>query len=73
MRAGAGGVAPGEGRREPVRGVRRRIVEHLTRAHQEIPAVTYVEECDFTGVDMKKPTAARAARDGCSRSRSSPS
>ena len=44
---------PSEGRREPVRGVRRQIVEHLTRAHQEIPAVTFVEEADFTGVDVK--------------------
>ncbi len=39
-------------RREPVRGVRRQIVEHLTRAHREIPAVTFVEEADFTDVDM---------------------
>ncbi|MBW3592521.1 MAG: 2-oxo acid dehydrogenase subunit E2 [Actinobacteria bacterium] len=43
-----------EGRREPLRGVRRKIAEHLTRAHQEIPAVTYVEECDFTAVDRKR-------------------
>ena len=43
-----------EGRREPVRGVRRLIVEHLSRAHREIPAVTFVEECDFTGVDVKQ-------------------
>jgi pyruvate dehydrogenase E2 component (dihydrolipoamide acetyltransferase) len=51
-----------EGRREKVRGVRRQIVEHLTRAHREIPAVTYVEECDFTNVDMKQllPTVLRA-------------
>src|SRR5205823_15136104 len=41
-------LAQAEGRREKVRGVRRQIVEHLTRAHREIPAVTYVEECDFT-------------------------
>jgi pyruvate/2-oxoglutarate dehydrogenase complex dihydrolipoamide acyltransferase (E2) component len=41
-----------EGRREPVRGVRRQIVEHLTRSHREVPAVTFVEECDFTGVDV---------------------
>jgi len=41
-----------EGRRERVRGVRRQIVEHLTRAHREVAAVTYVEECDFTGVDL---------------------
>jgi pyruvate dehydrogenase E2 component (dihydrolipoamide acetyltransferase) len=44
---------PSEGRREPVRGVRRQIVEHLTRAHAEIPAVTFVEEADFTDVDME--------------------
>nr|MBA3844488.1 2-oxo acid dehydrogenase subunit E2 [Actinomycetota bacterium] len=43
-----------EGRREPVRGVRRQILEHLTRAHHEIPAVTYVEECDFTGIELKE-------------------
>jgi pyruvate dehydrogenase E2 component (dihydrolipoamide acetyltransferase) len=58
VRAAAGGAsnsllqAP-EGRREKVRGVRRQIVEHLTRAHQEVPAVTYVEECDFSNVDLK--------------------
>jgi pyruvate/2-oxoglutarate dehydrogenase complex dihydrolipoamide acyltransferase (E2) component len=40
-------------RREKIRGVRRQIVEHLTRAHHEVPAVTYVEECDFTDVDLK--------------------
>jgi pyruvate/2-oxoglutarate dehydrogenase complex dihydrolipoamide acyltransferase (E2) component len=44
---------PSEGRREPVRGVRRQIVEHLTRAHREIPAVTFVEEADLTDVDLK--------------------
>ena len=42
-----------EGRREPLRGVRRQIAEHLTRAHREVPAVTFVEECDFTGVDLR--------------------
>src|SRR6185436_15078783 len=41
-----------EGRREPVRGVRRQIVEHLAKAHREVPAVTFVEECDFTGFDL---------------------
>ncbi len=41
-----------EGRREPLRGIRRQIAEHLSRAHREIPAVTYVEECDFTGVEL---------------------
>ena len=45
---------PSEGRREPVRGVRRQIAEHLTKAHREVPAVTFVEECDFTDVDVKQ-------------------
>ena len=45
---------PSEGRREPVRGVRRQIVEHLAKAHREVPAVTFVEECDFTEVDLKQ-------------------
>ncbi|HST17018.1 MAG TPA: dihydrolipoamide acetyltransferase family protein [Gaiellaceae bacterium] len=49
--AGTSGTAP-EGRREPLRGVRRQIAQHLARAHAEIPAVTFVEECDFTGVDL---------------------
>jgi pyruvate dehydrogenase E2 component (dihydrolipoyllysine-residue acetyltransferase) len=47
------GLTPGhaaDGRRETVRGIRRLIVEHVTRSHTEIPAVTYLEECDFTGV-----------------------
>ena len=59
VRGAAGG---GEGRREPVRGVRRQIVEHLTRAHREVPAVTYVEECDFSNFDLKMllPTVLRA-------------
>ena len=40
-----------EGRREPVRGIRRLIVEHVSTSHREIPAVTFIEECDFTGID----------------------
>jgi pyruvate dehydrogenase E2 component (dihydrolipoamide acetyltransferase) len=44
----------GEGRREPIRGVRRQMFEHLTRAHREIPPVTWVEECDFTDADVKR-------------------
>ena len=46
-----GGGPPREGRREPIRGIRRQMFEHLARAHREIPPVTWVEECDFTGVD----------------------
>jgi 2-oxoisovalerate dehydrogenase E2 component (dihydrolipoyl transacylase) len=59
VRAAAG---PSEGRRERVRGVRRQIVEHLTLAHREVPAVTYVEECDFSNVDLHQllPTVLRA-------------
>ena len=45
------GEPPPEGRREPLRGVRRVIAEHLARSHHEIPAVTVVEECDFTELD----------------------
>jgi pyruvate dehydrogenase E2 component (dihydrolipoamide acetyltransferase) len=52
-RAVPAGSATGEGRREPLRGIRRRIVENLTRA-QAIPAVTFIEECDFTGVDLHR-------------------
>src|ERR671934_1942663 len=67
VRAAAGAasdtVSQAEGRREKVRGIRRQIVEHLTRAHREIPAITYVEECDFSGVDLALlvPTVLRAA------------
>jgi pyruvate dehydrogenase E2 component (dihydrolipoamide acetyltransferase) len=66
VRRAAGGASnsllQAEGRREKVRGVRRRIVDHLTRAHREVPAVTYVEECDFSGVDLQLllPTVLRA-------------
>jgi len=63
--ATSGGQAPGpvsEGRREPLRGVRRLIAEHMARAHKEVPAVTWVEECDFGGVDLKLlvPTVLKA-------------
>lgn len=54
VRAAAGdGGAPAEGKRVPLRGIQRQMFEHLTRAH-EIPAVTWVEECDFSGVDLKR-------------------
>jgi len=46
--------APLSERREPIRGVKRQMFEHLTRAHREIPPVTWVEECDFSDVDMKR-------------------
>jgi pyruvate dehydrogenase E2 component (dihydrolipoamide acetyltransferase) len=43
-----------EGTRVQLRGVKRQMFEHLTRAHREIPAVTWVEECDFSDVDHKR-------------------
>jgi pyruvate/2-oxoglutarate dehydrogenase complex dihydrolipoamide acyltransferase (E2) component len=49
--------SPREGRREPLRGVRRLIAEHMSRAHREVPAVTWVEECDFSNVDLKRLVA----------------
>jgi pyruvate dehydrogenase E2 component (dihydrolipoamide acetyltransferase) len=49
------GIAPGQTqRREPIRGIKRQMFEHLTRAHREIPPVTWVEECDFTDADTKR-------------------
>jgi pyruvate dehydrogenase E2 component (dihydrolipoyllysine-residue acetyltransferase) len=52
--AGGGAGAPAEGERVALRGVRRQMFEHLTRAHREIPAVTWVEECDFSNVELKR-------------------
>ena len=55
VRAAAdGGVAASEGRREPLRGVRRLIAEHMARAHREVPPVTWVEECDFEDVELER-------------------
>ena len=62
VRGAGGGGEPDEGRREPLRGVRRLISEHMTRAHREVPPVTWVEEADFSGVDLKLlvPTVLKA-------------
>ena len=58
--AAGGGVA--EGRRERLRGVRRLVAEHMARAHQEVPPVTWVEQCDFGNVDLGRlvPLALKA-------------
>jgi len=42
--------------------VRRLIAEHMARAHREVPPVTWVEECDFSNVDLKLlvPTVLKA-------------
>jgi len=47
-----GAATPREGRREPLRGIRRQMFEHLTRAHA-VPIVTWVEECEFGAIDLK--------------------
>ena len=53
--ASGGATQPtAEGERIPLRGVRRQMFEHLTRAHREIPAVTWVEECDFSNVELQR-------------------
>jgi pyruvate dehydrogenase E2 component (dihydrolipoamide acetyltransferase) len=52
-----GAAGPREGRREPLRGVRRLIAEHMSRAHREVPPVTWVEECDFGNVDLDRVVA----------------
>ena len=49
----AAGRGPSEGRRVPLRGVRRVVAEHMARAHREVAPVTWVEECDFEGVELE--------------------
>jgi pyruvate dehydrogenase E2 component (dihydrolipoyllysine-residue acetyltransferase) len=61
----SGGQSPGpvsEGRREPIRGIRRLMAENMARSHSEIPSVTWVEECDFSDLDLDRlvPTALKA-------------
>ena len=62
VRGAVGGGEPEEGRREPLRGVRRLIAEHMTRAHREVPPVTWVEEADLSSIDLKLlvPTVLKA-------------
>jgi pyruvate dehydrogenase E2 component (dihydrolipoamide acetyltransferase) len=60
------GQSPGqsqEGRRDRLRGVRRLVAEHMSRAHREVPPVTWVEECDFGNVDLGRlvPLTLKAA------------
>jgi pyruvate/2-oxoglutarate dehydrogenase complex dihydrolipoamide acyltransferase (E2) component len=57
VRAAVGGLVAQshkleQGRREPLRGVRRLVAEHMARAHREVPPVTWIEECDFSNVDL---------------------
>ena len=57
VRTAAADAMPKEGRREKLRGVRRLVAEHTSRAHREVPAVTWVEECDFENVPLDKLVA----------------
>src|SRR3970040_1826582 len=57
-RVGIGGWSAREGGGgEPLRGVRRLTAEHMAQAHREVPPVTWVEECEFDGVDMERLVA----------------
>jgi pyruvate dehydrogenase E2 component (dihydrolipoamide acetyltransferase) len=47
-----GAAGPKEGRREPLRGIKRQMFDHLTKAGA-VPTVTWVEECDFADVDLR--------------------
>ena len=63
------GDTGGEGTRVALHGIRRQMFEHLTRAHREIPPVTWVEECDFSDVDLKRlvPLVAQAVAESLAR------
>jgi pyruvate/2-oxoglutarate dehydrogenase complex dihydrolipoamide acyltransferase (E2) component len=67
VRAAAAGAGQGDGhgRREPLRGVRRLIAEHMSRAHREVPPVTWVEELDVDGIPLERllPTVVKACAD----------
>jgi pyruvate dehydrogenase E2 component (dihydrolipoamide acetyltransferase) len=54
MHRGAEEAPRSAGRREPLRGVRRRIAERLTASHQQVPKVTVVEECDLTELGARR-------------------
>ncbi len=54
---------PAGGRREPFRGVRRKIAERMSEAHRLIPPVTHVEECDVTELDATRNLANERAPD----------
>jgi pyruvate dehydrogenase E2 component (dihydrolipoamide acetyltransferase) len=53
VRAAVGGAPAPDGERVQLHGVRRQMFEHLTRAN-EIPAVTWVEECDFSHLELRE-------------------
>jgi pyruvate dehydrogenase E2 component (dihydrolipoamide acetyltransferase) len=51
-------------RREPLRGVRRRIAENLAAAHRIVPPVTHVEECDVTELEATRRMANERSPEG---------
>ncbi|MDQ3963562.1 MAG: 2-oxo acid dehydrogenase subunit E2 [Actinomycetota bacterium] len=56
-------AVPVGGRREPFRGVRRKIAERMSEAHRVIPPVTHVEECDVTELEATRNLANQRAPD----------
>jgi pyruvate/2-oxoglutarate dehydrogenase complex dihydrolipoamide acyltransferase (E2) component len=54
---GSGRSVSSDGRREPLRGVRRKIAERMTEAHRIVPPVTHVEECDVTELEATRALA----------------
>ena len=51
-------IQAGQGdRREPYRGVRKRIGDNMSTAHLAVPPVTHVEECDVTELDATRRIA----------------
>src|SRR5205823_1222300 len=49
VRAAGGGQPAGEGRRAPLRGVRRQIAQHLATSHREVAAVQRLAEAARSG------------------------
>lgn len=50
-------------RREPLRGVRRKVAERMVQAHLAVPPVTHVEECDVSELDATRRLANERAPD----------
>ena len=62
-----------EGRREPLRGVRRVIAEHMARAHREVPAGDLGRGVRLRGRSARRAPARRSSRRAPTRLPSSPS
>ncbi|MBN9145472.1 MULTISPECIES: dihydrolipoamide acetyltransferase family protein [unclassified Novosphingobium] len=56
--------APREGATDiPITGLRRKIAERMEQAHQRIPQITYVEECDLTELEALRGEINKEGRD----------